>query len=156
MKSYKIGIKLLGLYFVFSGISIFPGMLIIAGSIPVESGMIYVISLLFPVLTILAGLFLYLKTEVIAQKSQSGFEQNNSIDEKLYFSSAIQLLGIYFFISHIGEAFEDIFMFFAYNPKYEKTMFDTRFYSNTFIAFLGLSLIFKGKALAKYINETTK
>ena len=156
MKSYKIGIKLLGLYFILTGISMIPSMLMLAISSLGELGIIKFTFLTLPVFTILAGLFIFLKTDALAMKSQSDFEQSDSIDGKLYFSSGIQLLGVYFFISHFGDAFTDALMIITHNPRDEKTLFDTQFYTNIFIAFLGLSLIFKAKALAKYINETTK
>ncbi|MCW8930123.1 MAG: hypothetical protein OQL19_07810 [Gammaproteobacteria bacterium] len=158
MKAYKIGVKLLGLFFIFSGISMLPSMLIMAVSSPGgELGIISFISLAMPLFTFLAGLFVFIKTDFIVSSSKLDFKSDEITDDNNFnFSSAIQLLGLFFFISHFADAISDVFTIVAYNPNDEKTLFDTKFYLNSLVAFIGLTLVFKGKSLAKHINETTE
>lgn len=158
MKPYKIGVKLLGLFFILSGIAMLPSMLIMAISSPGgELGIISFISLAMPVFTFLAGLFIFIKTDFIVSSSKFDFKSDEIADDNNFnFSTAIQLLGLFFFISYFADAISDVFTIVAYKLNDEKTLFDTKFYANILVAFIGLTLVFKGKILAKYIDETTE
>lgn len=149
MNAYNIGLKLLGVYFMITGISMIPSFLISYGDMEFKYSISF--SLLYPVIMLLSGLFVFFKSEKIVALSHSEYDKDT-----LTFSNAIQLIGVYLLADSAGGTLTLLFIkFFPEQSELDAIRNNTFFYQDIVLVFIGLLLIVKGKQFATYIKKTT-
>ncbi len=151
MKIYNIGIKLIGIYLITYGIISLPSFILMLND---KSSLMYLMVLVQSLTTFIVGLFLLFKSEKIV--STTYHEQSDGEPDIFSFSSAIQLLGIYFSAISSSKIIDSAIALFASNNIDPNHVFRMTFqYQHFILLLLGVILIAKGKAIASYVRERT-